>query len=142
MATSTIPAFKSALLSRLQGRAGLSGVQVTYGWPNGAVKRESMMLGGVSGTQEFRTIGATQKMEEYALDVYITVIREGQAHQQNADERALALMAELEDELRDDPTVNNTVLTAELGRFDLQPLASAETREARLTVGVNVMARI
>jgi hypothetical protein len=142
MATSTIPAFKSALLSRLQARAGLSGVQVTYGWPTGSVKRESIMLGGATGTQEFRTIGATQKMETYTLDVYITVIREGHARQQNADERALALMGELEDELRDDPTVNNTVLTAEVGRIDLQPMAGAETREARLTVGVNVMARI
>jgi hypothetical protein len=142
VATSTIPAFKAALLSRLQARPGLDGVQVTYGWPSGAVKRESMMLGGANGSQEFRTIGATQRMEEYALDVYITVIREGQARQQNADERALALMAELEADLRDDPTVNNTVLTAQLGSFDLQPMASAETREARLNVSVNVMARI
>jgi hypothetical protein len=142
VATSTIPAFKTALLARLVARQGLAGVQVTYGWPSGAVKRESIMLGGVDGTQEFRTIGATQRMENYTLDVFITVIREGQARQQNADERALALMAQLEAELRADPTVNNTVLTAELGRFELQPMASAETREARLTVGVNVMARI
>lgn len=142
MATSTVPAFKSALLSRLQARPGLSDVQVTYGWPSGAVKRESMMLGGLNGSQEFRTIGATQRMEEYGLDVYITVIREGQGRQQNADERAFALMAEIEAELRSDPTVNNTVLTAELRDFDLQPMASAETREARLTVTINVMARI
>lgn len=142
MATSTIPTFKDALLTRLKARTGLSGVQITYGWPNGAVSRESIMLGGASGSQEFRTIGATQKMETYTLDVYITVIREGHGRQQNADERALELMGEIEDELRDDPTVNNTVLTAELARFDLQPMAGSETREARLTVGVNVMARI
>lgn len=142
MATSTIPAFKAALLTRLQARAGLSGVQVTYGWPNGAVKRESIMLGGVAGTQVFRTIGATQKMEEYSLTVYITVIREGSGRQQNADERALALMAEIENELRPGLTVNNTVLTAQVSRFDLEPMASAETREARLTVTIDVMARI
>lgn len=142
MATSTVTAFKAALLTQLQNRAGLSGVQVSYGWPGGAVKRESIMLGGVSGTQVFRTIGATQKMEEYALTVYITVIREGAGRQQNADERALALMAEIENELRPGITVNNTVLTAELGAFDLQPMASAETRQAILTVTINVMARI
>ncbi len=142
MATSTVPAFKAALLTRLQARTGLSGVQITYGWPNGAVKRESIMLGGVNGTQTFRTIGATQKMEEYQLTVYITVIREGSGRQQNCDERALALMAELENELRPGITVNDTVLTAELASFDLQPMASAETREARLTVTIDVMARI
>lgn len=142
MATTTVTAFKSALLARLQARTGLAGVQITYGWPNGAVKRESIMLGGVNGSQTFRTIGATQKMEEYQLTVYITVIREGSGRQQVCDERALALMAEVEDELRDDVTVNNTVLTAELAGFDLQPMASAETREARLTLTINVMARI
>jgi hypothetical protein len=142
VATSTVPAFKAALLTRLQARTGLSGVQITYGWPNGAVKRESIMLGGVNGTQTFRTIGATQKMEEYQLTVYITVIREGSGRQQNCDERALALMAELENELRPGITVNDTVLTAELASFDLQPMASAETREARLTVTIDVMARI
>lgn len=142
MATSTVSEFKAALLTRLQNRSGLEGVQITYGWPSGAVKRESIMLGGVSGTQEFRTIGATQKMEEYALTAFITVIREGAGNQQACDERALAIMAEVEDELRDGITVNNTVLTAELGGFDLQPMASAETREARLTVTIDVMARI
>lgn len=142
MATSTVPAFKAALLTRLQARTGLNGVQITYGWPSGAVKRESIMLGGVSGTQVFRTIGATQKLEEYSMTVYITVIREGAGRQQGCDERALALMAEIETELRNGITVNNTVLTAELGEFDLQPMANAETREARLTVTINVIARI
>lgn len=142
MATSTIPAFKAALLTALQARAGLSGVQVTYGWPSGQVKRESIMLGGVTGTQEFRTVGATQKMENYSLTAYITVIKEGSALQQSADERALAIMAEIEAELRSDLTVGNTVLTAQVARYDLEPMASSETREARLTVTIDVMARI
>lgn len=142
MATSTVTALKAALLTSLQARTGLSGVQVTYGWPSGQVRRESIMLGGVSGTQQFRTVGATQKLEEYALTIYVTVIKEGSALQQSADERALALMAEVEDELRSDPTVTNTVLTAQLSRFDLEPMASSETREARLTLTIDVMARI
>lgn len=142
MATTTIPAFKAALLQRLQAREDLLNVQVTYGWPSGAVKRESIMLGGVSGNQTFRTIGATQKMEEYQLTIYITVIREGTGNQQACDERALELMAQVEDDLRDDLTVNNTVLTAEVSGFDLEPMASAETREARLTLTIDVMARI
>lgn len=142
MATSTVSALKAALLTRLQARTGLAGVQVTYGWPSGQVKRESIMLGGVTGNQEYRTVGATQRMEEYTLTTYITVIREGSALQQAADERALALMAEVEADLRSDPTVNNTVLTAQLAGFTLEPMASSETREARLTLTIDVMARI
>ena len=48
----------------------------------------------------------------------------------------------LEADLRSDPTVNTTVLTAELGSFSLEPLANDQSREARLRVGVRVRARI
>lgn len=141
MATSTIPAFKNALYTRLAARTGLAGVQVVYGWPAGALQREHIILGGVDGSQEFRAIGAQHRFEEYTLTVYINVLREG-VQQQTCDERCLALMAELEAELRSDPTVNNTVLTAELGSFTLEPLANDQSREARLRVGVSVRARI
>ena len=141
MATSTIPAFKNALYTRLAARSGLSGVQVSYGWPTGAVSREHIILGGVDGMQEFRTIGAQHRFEEYTVTVYINVLREG-VQQQTCDERCLALMAELENELRADPTVNNTVLTAELGSFVLEPMANDQQREARLRGGVSVKARI
>lgn len=141
MATSTIPAFKNALYTRLSARTGLAGVQVSYGWPSGAVQREHIVIGGVEGSQEFRAIGAQHRFEEYAVTVYINVLRQG-VQTQTCDERCLALMAELEAELRSDPTVNNTVLTAELGTFQLEPLANDESREARLRVGVNVRARI
>jgi hypothetical protein len=141
VATSTIPAFKNALYTRLAARSGLSGVQVSYGWPTGAVQREHIILGGVDGTQEYRAIGAQHRFEEYTLTVYINVLREG-VQQQTCDERCLALLAEVESELRSDPTVNNTVLTAELGSFVLDPMANDQSREARLRVGVSVKARI
>lgn len=141
MATSTIPAFKNALVTRLAARTGLDGVQVTYGWPVGAVKREHIMVGGADGTQEYRTIGAQHRFEEYVVQVYVNVIREG-VQQQTCDERCLALLAEIENELRSDPTVGNTVMTAEVGSFNLESLANDQTREARLRVGIQVKARI
>ena len=141
MSTSTIPAFKNELYTRLAARSGLNGVQVSYGWPTGALQREHIILGGVDGSQEFRTIGAQHRMEEYTVTVYINVLREG-VQQQTCDERCLTLMAEVETELRSDPTVGNTVLTAELGSFVLEPLANDQSREARLRVGVSVKARI
>lgn len=143
MAHSTVAAFKAALLTQLQARSGLSGVQVTYGWPSGALQRESIMLGHVQVTQEFRVIGRPdRKMEEYDVTVHITVIREGAGQQQAADERSLALLAELEGELQSNATMNNTVLTATVGAYTLEPMANENTRQATLTATIHVQARL
>ena len=141
MATSTVTAFRAALVSQLTARAGLSGVQVVYGVPAGALSREHILLGNVSGTQEYVTVGASHKYEDYDVTVHIGVLREG-VQQQPCDERALALMAELEQQLRDDLTVGNTVLNAQLSRFEMEALASDTTREARVTATIAVRARM
>ena len=54
----------------------------------------------------------------------------------------MTLFAEVEAALRTDPTVTNTVLTAQVSRYRLEPLASDTTREARLTVEIQTRARI
>ena len=141
MATSTIPALKNELATRLAARSGLAGVQVSYGWPVGAVLREHIMVGGADGSQEYRAIGAQHRFEEYTLTIFVNVLREG-GQQQTCDERCFALMSELEAELRSDPTVGNTVLTAEVATINLESLANDASREARLKVGVRVQARI
>lgn len=141
MATSTATAFRAALITALSARSSLTGVQIGYGMPAGALSREHMLLGNLTGTQEFRAIGAQHKFEEFEQTMHIGVVREGQ-QQQACDERAFALMAELEDVLMDDLTVGGTVMTAELSGYRLEPLASETTREARLTTTITVKARI
>lgn len=141
MATTTITAMRAALIALLQARAGLSGVQIGYGMPTGALQREHILLGLVEASQEYRAIGTTRKFEDYTVTVHIGVVREG-TNQQAADERALALLAEVEGALRTDPTVSNTVMTAEVSRYRLEPLASETTREARVTLDILTRARI
>lgn len=132
---------RAALVALLQARAGLSGVQIGYGMPPGALQREHILLGPVDATQEYRALGTTRKFEDYTVSVFISVTREG-VQQQQADERALALLAEVEAALRTDPTVSNTVLTAQVSRYRLEPLASESTREARITLEIETRARI
>jgi hypothetical protein len=132
---------RAALLAALQARAGLSGVQLGYGMPPGALQREHILFGVVDGTQEYRALGTVRKFEDYTATLFIGVSREG-TDQQAADDRALALMAEVEDVLRDDPTVGGTVLTAQVERYRLEPLASDTTREARITLDIQTRARI
>ena len=132
---------RAALLAALQARAGLSGVQLGYGMPPGSLQREHILFGLVDATQEYRALGTVRKFEDYTLTVFIGVSREG-TDQQAADDRALALMAEVEEVLRADPTVSGTVLTAQVERYRLEPLASDTTREARITLEIQTRARI
>lgn len=142
MATSTIPALKAALLSLLAARAGLAGVQVVYGAPLPNPGREFISLGGTDGSQETAALGRLRREEEYRLTIYVSVLREGQ-DQQAATERVFALVAEVEDAVRADPSVGGVVRTALLdGPFTLEEGATDTHRTALVTVSLLCNARI
>lgn len=142
MAASTIPAFKAALATALRARANLATVQVSYGAPLPSPADEFIWLADVEGEQEAAALGAQRREEIYDLLTIVNVIRAG-ADQQAVTERAFALAAEIEDELRGDGTVGGTVRFAEVaGPFRLEEMASDTHRGAQLTVTVAARARI
>lgn len=137
MASSTVPALKRALRDRLAARPALHDVQVSYGGPVPA-GAEYVWVGDVEGEQEYGAMGPVMH-EVYGVKVTFSVVREGSSTVEDADTRCFALFAELEDELRDDETVNGTVKNAHVGAFTLGEYVSPDalTRESRLTVTVN-----
>lgn len=140
---STAPAFKAAMLTALGNRSGLSGVTISYGAPLQG-PREFIALGDISGSQEFRTMGGPvpKKEESYVLDVYVSVLREGN-QQQTCSERCFALAAEIEDELRTNITMSGTVRVAELlSPFQLEEFGSDQARQSILTLGIQAVERI
>lgn len=140
---STAPAFKAALLTALGARSGLSGVTISYGAPLQG-PRESITLGDISGSQEFRTMSGPipKKEETYTLEVYVSVVREGN-QQQTCTERCFALAAEIEDELRTNITMSGTVRVAELSApFQLEEYGSDQARQSILTLGIQAVERI
>lgn len=143
MATSTITAYRSALQAKLAARAGLAGVQISYGMPTGALSREHILFGEVNATQEYRTVGGASglKYENYDMTIHVGVVREGR-QQQQADERALAIMTEIESAIRSDPSCSNTVLVSQLSAYRLEPITSEQSRLTLLTLTVTVQARI
>lgn len=145
MSTSTIPAFKAALLTQLQARAGLTGVQVSYGYPGPLPEPEYIWLADVSGSQQLAQMGRRSREEDFSLTVLIKTEVSGvqPADQKTATERAFTLMGELEAQLRTDPTVTGTVRVAQIeGPVDLVELAGNEARGALLTVTVHAEQRI
>lgn len=141
--TSSIPSVKATLVSRLQARAGLAGVQVAYGWPKGAIQKELVLVGGTKGAQAWGPFGKRSKDEEYDLQVAVSVVF-ADGVQQAATERAFVIVGEIEQELRNDPTVGGIVrLAAVEGNFSLdENVLGGLEREAFVEFSVHVDARI
>ncbi|MEW6583476.1 MAG: hypothetical protein AB1416_12030 [Actinomycetota bacterium] len=142
MATASISAFKAALLTRLQARPGLAGVQVTWGWPPGDLEPEWIMLGDVDGTQAAAALGAQRREEEYFLDVTISVVRDMADDPRETADRAFALAAEVEDELRGDASLGGVVREAQVIADGLVEPADGNQREARIPMRIRARKRI
>ncbi|MEZ5101169.1 MAG: hypothetical protein R3C15_15485 [Thermoleophilia bacterium] len=144
MATSTVPTLKANLQARLQARVGLAGVQVSYGAPFPMPEPEWIWLADVEGEQEPAALGRQRRSETFRLEVLVRVVRSTLDDQEAATERAYALAAELENELRSDPTVGVAAdFIAQIGGpFRLAEDANAEQRVASLVVTVTCRARI
>ena len=109
MASTTIYSVKSTLLTKLQADATLSAIQVTYGDPGGAARREHIFIGDVTaGGQDPESLssGRRRRIESYTLDVIVSVQSKPQGLQEN-EERAIVLASAVEDVVADNPTLSS-----------------------------------
>jgi len=121
MAASTIPAVKAAFVTAIAANAAFSGVQVTYGHPGRNAEREFVFVGGTStANQEWATLGAGQRSEEYALELFVSVLQPG-ADQRDVTERAFVLFAAIEALLRADPSLGLALTGVKALRVQLRP---------------------
>lgn len=141
--TSTVPALYGALLAGLTARPGLAGVMVTWGWPGRTPEREWLRIADTAFQQETHALGPTRpRKETYDVDMVVSVIRSADG-QREAVERAFALMAEVEDFLRLDPTVASTVIRATIGGpGTLKHRQNDNSTEGEVTFTIDVEARI
>jgi hypothetical protein len=146
LAVSTIPLLKANLKTRLEARAGLSGVTISYGAPIPA-PNEFVWLGDVENwEQEPATMNPVTRPrdETYVLKVLIMAYRDG-SDQQIATERAFDFAEEIAADLRSDITVNGAVRGAQFAENysnRVEEMASDTARACLLTVGVYCEARI
>lgn len=159
--TSTIQDFTDALIAHLRERPGLANVLISDGPPPAAYLQvgEWMMFGDVTGGQEWAAISRDRrpKDEIYTIDIYIDVVSATTASdnevQPVVNRRAIAILAELEQELRNNPTqgvgpdtgINpgGYVIASEIREpLTLQKGGNDTQREAFFHVGVEVKARI
>lgn len=147
--TSTVPRFTAAFKAALEARAGLAGVAITDGWPprGAALEREWIMLGDVRG--EKRPHGQNQyaqpRREDLSLEVYVSVVAPELDSQTYANERAFALMAEVEALLSENydlegyftPAAGQQLVAAVVqGELVHAKITEGDTREAALKFDV------
>lgn len=151
---STIPTFKAALATHLAADGGLAGVQISYGLPfPSRPEREWVWLHDVdSWTQTAAAIGRQKREETYRLRVLVSVMYEVRTTQQVTTERAFALAAVIENSIRlwgqganaADPFSYSAtgVRYVEVTGDAFIETADEKDREARVTLGLTVHARI
>ena len=109
MASTTIYEVKAALLTKLQADATLSAIQVTYGDPGQAARREFIFIGDVTaGGQDPESLssGRRRRIESYTLDVIVSVQSKPQGLQEN-EQRAIVLASAVENVVADNPTLSS-----------------------------------
>lgn len=111
MATSVVPAAFVALQALLEARAGLEGVQVTDGYPTQPEAEYIALLDAEPHEQRTAGMRATPhaREEEFVMLVAVSALRKGDDDHAIVTARAYELAAEMENALRNDPTIGGSL---------------------------------
>lgn len=103
---STAPQAKAAILTLLAGRPALATVDRRWGGPTDEddVLEEAIWLGDVSLEEDWGELGQRRKDETYTIDMTIAVRKYGD-DEQGTETRCWALLGEVEQALRADPSL-------------------------------------
>lgn len=150
----TMDRFGQALIDLLNARSGLVDVIVTDGIPAPGKfdAREWIAILDIEFEVQARQLNRTTqpREERYVQNVLISVTQATRDAQATANSRVWELYSELEDAIRDDPTLS-TVWTGDgqivsvlvdTGRFSKRVNDAATEREAAIEVGLAVHSRI
>lgn len=128
-----------AFVDGMLARANIisASVQVVSGYVGGdAAAKESIQLTDWGpAEQRWGVLGNRRRDEEYTLNGLIWVTKAGktEAAIRSARDRAFALLAEVEDFLRTDPTIGGTTKVAELAAYPGEQGANEEGRWVQIS---------
>lgn len=143
MPRSAVPAFKAALVARLQADAGLADCQVIYGelaYPR-QTEKDAIGVADVFETQASYEMGRLRRREKWIQEVTISVLRQVRNDAQETTERAYDILGEIEDSIlawqQGSNKFDGTVLVANVVGHDLRERMDSENREARITLRID-----
>lgn len=130
MSSSTAAAFVADLKTKLEARAGLSGVTVHLVSPSETITRDAIVLvaGPVNSTQEYVTAGRASRDDANTIPGELAGYKAGPntaTTMQAAWDRAAVLADEIASQLRDDPPqVGVQTLNARVAQIAYTPAPS------------------
>ena len=144
MATSKVNAFLLALKAMLEARPGLSGVGVFTAHPGDELPREAVVVDRVTTDQSWAALGRQRREEGFAVFLVLHIEKPGagEAIATDARERVYAIKAEVEDALRADPSVSESVRIADYARDELRQGTGDGVRWAQLEAQVDAKVRL
>jgi hypothetical protein len=144
MTTSKVNTFLVALKAMLEAREGLSGVGVFTAHPGDELPREAIVVDRVTTDQSWAALGRQRREEGFTtyLILHIEKAGAGEGVATDVRERVYAIKAEVEDALRADPTVSETVRVADYARDELRQGTGDRARWAQLEAQIDAKVRI
>lgn len=142
--TTTIPAFKSALVTALQASSVLIGVQVSYGSPGDIQRSESVWVGDTRSQQQPSAMKSlpVRRDEVYTTDVMVE-ITQPRSTQEGVDLRATTLATAVETVIAENPSLGVAgVLWSTVVSYDMAGGFDADGRVCIITIGVETHARL
>lgn len=137
---------RKAIVTGLKARAGLSGVQVTYGWPGGdTAERERIFTNNPRATHDPAALKAGRNFREEQMEFDIVLQVEGVGlSPEETDDRAITLGAEVEEYVADN---KNSLGVAGLNwivmaRMELTNLYNDRGSLTEITYAVRYQARL
>jgi hypothetical protein len=144
--SSTVPAFKAALVSALQALPALAGVQVAYRWPGPSTEAEGVYLSDWSFEKTIANIKAGRKHREetFELEVILQSFNAAPSPRDadDADARVSVFEAALDGVLADDPTLGGVVRFAAVTAGQTETVPRERGLAIRMTVVITVDARL
>jgi hypothetical protein len=145
-------AAKKAIVEKLRAALAavtdLASVQVMYVWDGKRAEREFVYGGRIRFDHEYLAFGSStvgggrMPRLETATIAFAVMVRRPDSDQIAADERVIAIGAELENALALDPTLNDSTLCTQIVSGELEPLLDDDGVAAQLTYDITVRSEL
>ena len=146
MSGTLMASFKSQLLTKLQANGTLSSIQVSYGEPS-APRRESVYLGDIINNRhspESLSTGRRRRIEEFEVEVFISVNSKPRSQPQDSETRAVVLADAVETVIVEDPQLGNLsgLLYCEVSSMQMSTVETGDGPLTIITINVQAKARL
>jgi hypothetical protein len=146
MSGTLMASFKSQLLTKLQANGTLSSIQVSYGEPS-APRRECVYLGDIINNRhspESLSTGRRRRIEEFEVEVFISVNSKPRSQPQDSETRAVVLADAVETVIVEDPQLGNLsgLLYCEVSSMQMSTVETGDGPLTIITINVQAKARL